>query len=305
MLTMKYRTSQKKNLVILLSLTALFTFNVSGCNDLFGNQATPTPSIPSPTPAPPTATPPPLAATVNGEWITQEEFDTELARYDNAQSALGVEVSDETARKAVLDDLISMELLAQGARLEGFELNEAELASRQKELADQLGGTEQLARWESEHGYGDELFRHALKRAAEAAWMRDKIITDVSSTAEQVHVKQILTYNPEDAIGIKARLDGGEDFNQLAALNDPVTLGELGWIPQGYLLDPKADEAVFATPLGEYSDVIETTAGFHIFFIAERADRPLSPDARLALQERTLQAWLEENRVKSDIVSFP
>ena len=48
--------------------------------------ATPTPTLtPSPTP---TITPIPLALSVNGEGITVAEFDTELARYQQAQTAL-------------------------------------------------------------------------------------------------------------------------------------------------------------------------------------------------------------------------
>ena len=58
-------------------------------------------------------------------------------------------------------------------------------------------------------------------------------------------------------------------------LYDPITLGELGWVPRGYLLDPKADEAVFALQAGAYSDVIATDAGFHIFKALERGDHPL------------------------------
>ena len=101
------------------------------------------------------------------------------------------------------------------------------------------------------------------------------------------------------------QLKGGADFDELAALYDPITLGELGWVPRGYLLDAKADEAVFALQAGAYSDVIATDAGFHIFKALERGDHPLSPDALLTVQELALKNWVAEQRAKSEIVLVP
>jgi peptidyl-prolyl cis-trans isomerase C len=172
-------------------------------------------------------------------------------------------------------------------------------------LAAQIGGAEALTAWESAHGYDDASFRIALKRSVEAAWMRDKIIADVSSVVEQIHVRQILTYNEEDARAALEQLNGGADFNELAALYDPITLGELGWLPRGYLLDPKADEAVFALQAGTYSDVVATDAGYHIFKALERGDHPLTPDALLTVQELTIKNWLDEQRTQSKIVLVP
>jgi parvulin-like peptidyl-prolyl isomerase len=104
-----------------------------------------------------------------------------------------------------------------------------------------------------------------LKRSAEAAWMRDKIIADVPASVEQIHLRQILTYNEADAQLALDQLNTGADFDELAALYDPITLGELGWVPQGYLLGCRANEAVFALQAGQYSAIIATDAGFHIF----------------------------------------
>jgi len=228
-----------------------------------------------------------------------------LERYKNSQHELGITVSDEDASQAVLEDLINLTLLAQGAKEEGFELSQSELGARERQLAEELGGNEQLIKWKSDHDYTDEEFMAALRRATEATWMRDKIIAEVPTTAEQAHVRQILAFNASDAAGLKDRLDGGEKFEDLAKLNDQVTGGELGWIPPGYLLDPQADIAVSATTVGNYSGVIETDAGYHIFFVLERAERPLSPDALLTMQERSIESWLAGKRVKSDIVLYP
>jgi peptidyl-prolyl cis-trans isomerase C len=101
------------------------------------------------------------------------------------------------------------------------------------------------------------------------------------------------------------QLQAGADFDETAALYDPNTAGELGWVPRGYLLDTKADEAVFALQVGAYSDVIATDAGFHIFKVLERGEHPLTPDALLAMQELALKNWVAERRAKSEITLVP
>jgi len=294
------KNSRSFFLILFLSL------GLSSCASILSTPTgTPTPSKPTETPVPPTPTPPPSAATVNEEYITLAEFEDELERYKSAQTALGKTGTEEAAKKNVLEDLIAQVLMAQGARDAGFTLTESVLEARIETLAAQLGGADQLKAWQSKYGYDDESFRLALKRAVEAAWMRDKIIADVPGTTEQVHVRQILTYNQDDAQAALEQLKAGTDFDELAAFYDPLTRGELGWVPRGYLLDPKADEAVFALQAGSYSDVIATDAGFHIFKVMERGVHPLSPDALLTVQEQALQNWISERREQSEIVITP
>jgi parvulin-like peptidyl-prolyl isomerase len=215
----------------------------------------------------------------------------------------GKTVSREEAAEAVKEDLTAQLLLAQAARAEGFLLDEAGLQARIESLAAQVGGAEALSKWQSEHGYNEQAFRLALKRAAESAWMRDKILAEVPSTAEQVHVQQILLYNQDTAQSFFTQLSGGADFDELAARADPLTRGDLGWVPRGYLLEPKIEETAFNLTVGQYSEVIATDVGFHILRILERdPQRPLSPDAFLALQELALKNWVNTQRQQAQIV---
>ena len=290
---------------IRIFLTLLTALGLSACASLFKPEPTSTPTA-TLTPVPPTATPEPLALTVNGEGITYTEFDAEITRYTTSQQALGKTVSQEDATSAVIQDLTAQLLLAQGAHANGFTLDDAGLQSRIDALAAAIGGAENLSRWESDHGYNEQTFRSALRRGAESAWMRDKIIAEVPSTAVQVHVQQILLYNQETAESFLIQLNGGTDFDSLAARADPLTRGDLGWIPQGYLLEPKIEEAAFGLGVGDHSVVMETNVGFHIIRVLERdPNRPLSPDALLALQERALNNWVEQQRQQANIILAP
>ena len=282
--------------------------SLSACGSLFGTITPPTPSIPTLTPvsATPTHPPPPLAATVNGEWITAEELETEVERYRADQLALGNEVSFDQATPVVLDDIISQILLSQAARAEGFEITEADLQSRINVLSTNLGSAEALAAWMSANGYTEESFRPALKRAAEAAWMRDKIISAVPHSMEQVHAQQILLYNEETALVVADRLAAGSDFAELASLYDPTTAGELSWFPRGYLLEPQIEEAAFSLEPGQYSEMIATDVGYHFVYVIERdSEHPLAPDAYLVMQEKALQDWLEKHRASGEIILAP
>jgi len=266
----------------------------------------PTPLPATSTPLVPTATQIPMAATVNGSGITQAEFEAELARFQSAQSALGNQVPLADASQRVLDELIAQVLLEQGAKEASFSVDDATLQTHIDKLVASLGSAQALSDWEKAHGYDDESLRLALRRQIAAAWMRDKIIAGVPETADQVHVQQILLRNATDAQQVLDELKAGSAFADLAAANDPLTHGELGWFPQHYLPYPQVEQAAFALKPGEYSAVIETPAGYSILFLLERdLSHRLSPDALLTLQTLALQNWLSDRRQAATIILAP
>ncbi len=280
---------------------------LAACSTPFLSALTSTPAPPTATPAPPTATPEPMAATVNGQGITVREFGAQLIQYKNAQTSLGKTVSDQDAGKAVMDDLIAQALLAQAATAGGFELSDTALQGKMDALQEQAGGAQPFSKWQQDNGYdtpGD--FRAALKQSLEAAWMRDKIVSAVPKTAEQVHVQQILLYNEGDASAVLEQLKSGADFNALAAQYEPDTRGDLGWFPKGYLLEPAIEEAAFSLQVGQYSEVIQTEEGYSIVKVLERdPNHPLSPDAYLALQQAALKDWVASARAAANVVLAP
>jgi peptidyl-prolyl cis-trans isomerase C len=248
-----------------------------------------------------------MAAMVNGEGVTEKEFTAQVQQYKTAQQSLARTVNDEDASKAVIEDLIAQTLLAQGAKAAGFELSDSALQSKIDALQSQAGGPDALLKWETENGYNTpEQFRAALRRSVAAAWMRDKIVTAVPRTADQVHVQQILLYNEGDANAVLEQLKVGADFNALAAQYDPNTRGDLGWFPKGYLLEPKIEEAAFSLEVGSYSDVIQTEAGYSIIKVLEHdPNHPLSPDAYLTLQQLALKDWVAQQRAAATVVLAP
>lgn len=290
--------------VLILILLSLLTACSAGTPGFPTVSSSPTPVTPTAT-LPPMLTPVPMALNVNQDGIPFEEFNAELERYKSAQKALGNTVSDEQALQAVRDDLTNQLLFSQGAVEAGFLLDDAALQQRKSALVTQVGA-DKFNTWLQEHGYSEAGFDLALRRAAAVAWMRDKIMASVPSTSEQVHVRQILLYNEDVAKNYYNQLQAGADFDGLAALVDPVTRGDSGWFPRGYLTEKAVEDAAFALETGAYSPIIAGEAGFHILKLLDRqSERGLSPDALFAMQNRALSDWLSSRRQQSNIVTAP
>jgi peptidyl-prolyl cis-trans isomerase C len=257
--------------------------------------------VPSATPVPPTSTPVPLAALVNGEGITLEEYQAELARFQAASVITGTNLATDT-NTIVLNELIDQTLLAQAAAQNGYEVDDTLIQSRITDLENKLGSAEALADWQTRNGYTDASFKIALGRSIGAAWMRDQIVAAVPATTEQVHILQILVPTQTKADQIYSDLQAGKEFVKLASTYDPITQGDLGWFPRGYLSDKKIEDAAFGLQSGQYSQVIQDDIGFHILYLLERdPEHTLLPDAKRVLQVNAVQDWLKERWDNSDI----
>lgn len=259
-----------------------------------------TPPLPEISPTPP-PTSPPLAARVAGEAISLAEYEAELAM---VQAVRGTELAPQD-KETALQDLIDLALLAGAAAEQGFTADEPLIDEHIARMIEQLGSEQALQDWYTGFKYNDQTFRAALRRSIQAAWMRDRIALQVPTSAEQVHVRQILIYEADQADEVYRLLESGNSFRNLALQYDPVTGGDLGWFPRGYLPHPQIEEAAFNLEPEAYSPIIETSAGFHILQLLERdAARPLAPDALLVLQAKAVADWLARNRQTAEIEVF-
>lgn len=250
----------------------------------------------------PTPTEAPMAARVNGEGILLTDYEAEYQRYQDALVMMDKEEDAEQIKENVLNEMINQSLLVQGAREAGYDPAEADVQAKYDELATELGGEDALRSWMFENHFDDQSFRHRLTEELAAIWMRNQIISSVPLNATQVHARQILVTNETLAISIERQLQVGTDFETLARQNDPLTAGELGWFPRGYLLQPEVENAAFALNPGEYSAIIRTSYGYHIVFVIEKDEQyPLSPDALTFVRKNVLRDWLETRREQSTI----
>ncbi len=240
-----------------------------------------------------------MAARVNGEGLLLSDYEQELQRYQAGIMELGQDFDQATAKEEVLKMMTDQVLLAQAAAKQGYVSDDTALQARYDELVDEAGGADALDSWMSQNFFSEDSFRRSLSLDMAAVWMRNKILAAVPTTADQVLARQVLVDNENEAIAVERRLQVGTSFETLAYEYDPLTGGDLGWFPAGYLLQPDVEKAAFSLQPGQYSGIIPTSYGFHIVYVVERdGQHPLSPEALLVVQRLAFEKWLADERAR-------
>jgi parvulin-like peptidyl-prolyl isomerase len=243
-----------------------------------------------------------MAIKVNDGGIFVSDYEEELKRYDAAIATLGKTSSPEESKARVIDDLTGSELLYQAAVKGGFKLADADLQAHLAQLAQETGGEAGFNSWLQNNGYSLDSFKRRLTRDLGAAWERDEIIKAVPTTAEQIHARQIFFSREESAVAYRQKVDNGGDFAALATEADPVTKGDLGWFPRGYLLQPEVEEAVFQLQPGQVSQVIKSSIGFHLVQVIERDPaRTLDADEKKAVETKAVSDWVSKAKAEAKI----
>jgi len=149
-----------------------------------------------------------------------------------------------------------------------------------------------------------------LKTLIENALLRQQvqaaISAEVPTSAEQVHARHILFATREEAEAALARIKAGEDFATLATelstdTGSKENGGDLGWFTRGQMLK-EFEDAAFSLPVGQVSEVVETSAGFHLILVEDhQMDRPLDETALQQAQEMAINSWLDAQRASPNV----
>ncbi|MGD0851540.1 peptidylprolyl isomerase, partial [Bradyrhizobium sp.] len=205
----------------------------------------------------------PVLAKVNGSEIRQsdltlaeEELGPSLAQMDPA-----------TKKDNVLSFLIDMKIVAKAAedkKVENSEDFKKRLAfTRNRLLMDSLLASEGKAATTDE----------AMKKVYEDA---SKQITG----EQEVHARHILVETEDEAKAVKAELDKGADFAELAKKKskDPGASdgGDLGFFTKDQMV-PEFSAVAFSLEPGKISDPVKSQFGWHIIKVEEKRNRK-APD---------------------------
>ena len=298
---MSVKSTKHEKLLFLFILILLVTACSTSTTPVAEGGLTKEPPFTSPIPTrllTATPTQEPAAAVVNGEVISLAWFESEFARYLLAQETAENPVNDEVAaREIVLQDIIDQVLLAQSARDAGFTISDVEVQARIDSLSEDVDLPAWMAKW----GYTETDLFQSLTIQIQAADQRDRILSAMPDIMEHVELRQVFAYTEDGAERAIVSLTSGTPFEDVAFLYDPTTGGYLGWVPRGYLLNLEIEEAAFGLPVGSYSEIIKSEIGYHIVLVVGREERPLTNDAKLTLQRKTLYDWLVNQREISTI----
>jgi peptidyl-prolyl cis-trans isomerase C len=204
-----------------------------------------------------------VLAKVNGSEIRQS--DVALAEEELGPSL--AQMDPATKDENVLAFLIDMKIVSKAAedkKVQDSDDFKKRLAfTRNRLLMDSLLASEGKAATSDD----------AMKKVYEEA---SKQITG----EEEVHARHILVETEDDAKAVKAELDKGADFAELAKKKskDPGASdgGDLGFFTKDQMV-PEFSQAAFALEPGKISDPVKSQFGWHIIKVEEKRKRK-APD---------------------------
>jgi parvulin-like peptidyl-prolyl isomerase len=134
----------------------------------------------------------------------------------------------------------------------------------------------------------------------------DIVTANVTHEQEQVWARHILVADEATAQSIREQLLAGADFATLAAANSLDTGskdkgGDLGWFGKGKML-AEFETAAFALQVGEISQPVQTTAGWHIIQVLGHETRPLTDTEYTDAVTAAFNQWLTDQRTGANIV---
>lgn len=246
-----------------------------------------------------------LAARVNGEGITREEYDRELARRIKDES-----VADKTALAGdVLDGLIEQRLVAAAAAGMGINISDEEAAAEVERLKAMLTKPEDWQKFLDDNGYTEAEMQHAQKNVLLAQGVQQVLFAELNGDVRQVHARHIVVRTEAEANDVLNRLKNNEDFVALAAafsidLTSRERGGDLGWFVPGELMDRRLADVTFSLNPGAIAGPIATTIGYHIVQAIEFAERPIEPERMQLLMQNIYQNWIDDQFQKATIERY-
>ncbi len=272
-----------------------------------------------------------IVAVVNDDIILSSELENATRAIEKQLNEKGTAIPDKAVLdKEVLDKLIMESLQLQLAATNGIMIDDSQLNSEIKELAEKNGVsmTEFRNILESD-GYSYQDFREDLRKQLTILQVRrmmvastikindqeiDNLLATLKSSGQsdvEYHLGHILIATPEAAspAEIQAtearakdtlqRLRGGADFAEVAlVVSDSQTAlegGDLGWRNLGQLPSMFLD-TVKTMQVGDISDLIRSSGSFHIIkLLGKRGD-----ERHFVEQTRVRHILIKTDEVNTD-----
>jgi peptidyl-prolyl cis-trans isomerase C len=202
----------------------------------------------------------PVVARVNGVEIKQSDLDFAASEVGPRLGA----VRPDDRNRILLQFVIENELMA---------------GAGEKENLDEADTFDKRVAYHRRRALRDAYFDKNVTGGvteAEAKKVFEDNIAKVKPEQE-IKARHILVETEDEAKAVKAELDGGADFAKLAAEKSKdknAEGGDLGYFTRGQMLKPFED-AAFALDVGQISDPVKTSFGWHIIEVQEKRDQKL------------------------------
>ncbi len=273
------------------------------------------------------------AAVVNGEEISMEDFERQLAQRREAHRLQGAEVDERALREAVIQEMIGRRLLLQVAREKGITVSDEELQERINRIENTIG-KENLAKNLQQWGVTEEQYRKNLRETIMIEKLINQLVPEDSITEEdmkkyyresqtpflkpeRVQVRLLQTKTEQQARDIYEEWKkSGLNFDEFVAkMKQPegVAVTGYGWIEPD-LFGGVIRDALKELKEGEVGGPYKGTDGYYIIRVKKREpEKVLSyEEAKEQIKNRMLidrrlamrAHLIEERKKKSEIKVF-
>lgn len=245
---------------------------------------------------------------VNGQIIPEKAILVELKRlldfYSLHMPREELGRRTEELLKRAREHAIGTQLLIEEVKRRKLEIPEVDVDAAMAGMATKVGGVEKLKAMLKQQGMTLEQFHSSIRVGKQLDALVSRVTSGVPDCDEaelrkyfQAHAERYVSPDqalvrhilirpdsPQEAdrettrsklMGLKARILEGDDFSDLAAAHSECPSGKeaggsLGWIARGAVV-PELDEPLFDDlEIGEISDALETSLGFHILELQDK-----------------------------------
>ena len=216
-----------------------------------------------------------VVAKVGDMTITKSELYDELVNQNGAQ---------------VLDMLVADKIMQSELQKQNIVITDEEIEADVEEMKEFYGSDEALNNELDARGLTLDDVRNNIKSNLQIGLLLDPYlnITDEEiaeffeenkasfGQEEQVKASHILVETEEEALDIKAKLDAGEDFAELAKehstdASNSEQGGALGYFAESKMVQEFSD-AAFSLGIDEISDPVKTSLGYHIIRVEDKIE---------------------------------
>ena len=275
----------RHTLVLIASLAA-----VSGCDQMQSGSRTDTGNTASST-APTVEGV--VVATVNNSPITQDVLDV----YASQRKAQAGNNEQENSEEAVLNELISLELMRQDAVNKGLNKQPIVIAALDQQTRTALAGAA-IKDFMASNPVSDE--------AAQALYDEQ-----IGVAGKEYNARHILVADEETANEVIKLLDSGSDFSELAKEKSTgpsgPSGGKLGWFGADQMVKPFS-EATATLEKGAYTKTpVQTQFGWHVIILDDTRESTPPPfddvkdRIKLLLANQQLQQYIESMKSSASI----
>jgi len=146
----------------------------------------------------------------------------------------------------------------------------------------------------------EAIFRKVLENRLYRLKVEDAVLADVKIEQEQIWTRHILVDSEDKAKEALTRLQNGEAFAKVTQEMSTDTSsaqngGDLGWTSKGSLAT-EYEDAANKLNIGELSQPVQTSSGWHIIQLLGKEVRPLSQYSFDQLRQTKFQEWLDSQR---------